>query len=121
MPASRTITGGRRGDRQVTMLAREDWQKACGLLGATLPWTLRRANLLVEGIALAESAGTRVRIGDLVLEVTGECGPCTRMDEQHEGLTAVLQPEWRGGVTCRVVSGGRIAVGDAAAATRGGE
>lgn len=112
---------GRRDERQVTVLAHEDWQKACDLLGAVVPWTTRRANLLVEGVALVESTGTRLSIGDLVLEVTGECGPCTRMDEQHVGLTAALQPEWRGGVTCRVVSGGRIALGDAVAAIRGEE
>ena len=112
---------GRRERRQVTVLAREGWQRACDELGTALPWTLRRANLLVEGIALAQSTGTRLSIGDMVLEVTGECGPCTRMDEQHHGLTAALQPDWRGGVTCRVVSGGRIAVGDAVEALRGGE
>ena len=110
---------GQRDERQVTVVAREDWQKACDQLGTVVPWTVRRANLLIEGVALAESTGTRLRIADLVLEVTGECGPCTRMDEQHEGLTAALQPEWRGGVTCRVVSGGRIAVGDAVAEIRG--
>ena len=57
--------------------------------------------------------GRALAHGDLVLEITGECGPCTRMDEQYEGLTAALMADWRGGVTCRVISGGRVAVGDA--------
>ena len=52
-------------------------------------------------------------IGDLVLEITGETDPCSRMDEARQGLRLALTPEWRGGVCCRVVTGGDIAVGDA--------
>ena len=34
------------------------------------------------------------------------------MDEAYPGLLKALYPEWRGGVTCRVLSGGAIATGD---------
>ena len=98
--------------RQVTVLARESWDAACDALRQAPPWTLRRANLLVEGVPLRESAGQRLRIGGVLLEITDECGPCTRMDAQLDGLTAVLKVDWRGGVTCRVIEGGAIAVGD---------
>ena len=54
-----------------------------------------------------------MRIGDLQLEITGETDPCARMEEQVSGLRQALTPDWRGGVTCRVRSSGRIAVGDA--------
>ncbi len=103
---------GRPGARQITVVAREAWQRACAELGAQLPWTLRRANLLVQGVALAGSAGSRLRVGDVLLEITGETEPCRRMDEQHAGLRAALEPEWRGGVSCRVLEGGTLAVGD---------
>jgi MOSC domain-containing protein YiiM len=34
------------------------------------------------------------------------------MDEPYPGLFKALYPEWRGGVTCRVLSGGRTVMGD---------
>jgi MOSC domain-containing protein YiiM len=105
---------GKPGRRQVTVLAREAWDAACAELGTTLPWTTRRANLLVEGLDLAATTGTRLTIGAVVLEVTGETDPCHRMDEQKAGLRAALTPDWRGGITCRVVRGGTLSVGDPA-------
>ena len=111
------ISGDYRGEakgRQVTILASEDWKAACEDVGAELPWTTRRANILVEGLMLPRAVGARVKIGDSVLEVTGETDPCERMDEQHDGLRQALTPSWRGGCTCRVVTGGDIRVGDSA-------
>ena len=111
------IDGDYRGEmrgRQVTILASQDWQAACTEVGAELPWTIRRANLLVDDVILPRSPGVRIKVGDCVLEVTGETDPCERMDEQHDGLRQALVPSWRGGCTCNVVSGGAIQVGDSA-------
>jgi MOSC domain-containing protein YiiM len=102
---------GRNPGRQVTVLFREGWESACGELGVTLPWVTRRANLLVEGIA-PPRAGGQLKIGDLVLEVTQETKPCHLMEAAHQGLKRALTPEWRGGVCCRVLKGGKIRVGD---------
>jgi MOSC domain-containing protein YiiM len=77
-----------------------------------LPWTDRRANLLIEGLQLEETTGRLLRVGDLLLEVTGETKPCDRMEEAAPGLRGALSSDWRGGVTCRVVEGGSISVGD---------
>ena len=113
------ITGGgldgerKRGrKRQITVLAREDWETACREAGTDLPWTSRRANLLVEGVALARSAGRRLRIGSALLEVTGETDPCHQMDAACPGLRSALEPEWRGGASCRVVEAGPVSAGD---------
>jgi MOSC domain-containing protein YiiM len=103
---------GKPGARQVTVLSAEAWQRACDTLGETLPWTLRRANLLVRGLPLADTAGARIRIGSIELEVTVETDPCGLMDKQHAGLRAALESEWRGGVSCRVRKGGHARVGD---------
>ncbi len=103
---------GRPGSRQVTVLTSAGWDAACAEVRAELPWHTRRANLLVEGLDLAGTTGQRLRIGKLVLQVTGELEPCSRMDEAHHGLRQALAPDWRGGVTCRVLEGGEIAVGD---------
>lgn len=102
----------KRGKRQVTVLSEEAWRAACDALGAALPWTTRRANLLVAGIPLQPLAGSRIVIGEVILEVTGETDPCKRMDEQHQGLRTALTPHGHGGVTCRVIAAGKIAVGD---------
>ena len=110
------VEGDLRGafrDRQVTLLTQEGWQAACRDVGSDVPWTTRRANVLVEGLALAEEVGKTVYIGEVALLITGETDPCERMEEQVSGLRNALTPEWRGGVTCRVTAGGSIAVGDA--------
>jgi MOSC domain-containing protein YiiM len=102
---------GRTPGRQVTILFREGWEAACRDLGAVLPWTTRRANLLVEGIAVPR-IGERLAIGTVALEVTAETDPCRVMEAAHRGLRAALTPEWRGGVCCRVRSAGTVSVGD---------
>ena len=104
--------GTQRG-RQITILSENQWRKACAEVDADLPWTTRRANLLVDDVEFDESwVGKKIRIGEVELVVTEETDPCSRMDEQHRGLTAALMPEWRGGVCCNVVKPGHIAVGD---------
>jgi len=100
---------GKPGERQVTVLAAEDWDAACSDLGKRLPWTYRRANLYVKGIKLQDAKDSIVRLGDVMLLVTGETDPCPRMDEAEPGLMSALKPDWRGGVCCRVIRGGEIA------------
>jgi len=110
------VEGDSRGKpdaRQVTVLTREAWDAACAELGKAPPWTTRRANILIEGLRVEGKLGRIIHIGDLQLEITGETDPCPRMEEQVTGLRQALTPDWRGGVTCRVHSTGRIAVGDA--------
>jgi len=104
---------GRKVDRQVTVLFREGWEDACHEVGVDLPWLTRRANLYVEGLPPPQASGGRLSIGRMVLEITKETAPCELMERAQEGLRAAMTPEWRGGVCCRVLSGGDIAVGDA--------
>lgn len=99
--------------RKVSVMAAEAWAAACAELGADLPWTLRRANLLIEGLDLPREPGARLRIGPVVLEVTQEVDPCALMDAQHPGLKSALSPDWRGGVGCIVVQAGQVTVDDA--------
>jgi MOSC domain-containing protein YiiM len=107
--------------RRITVLALEDWRTALaalapgeGAVAPDLPWTVRRANLLVEGMRLPRAAGAQLRIGPVLLEVTYPTQPCARMDEVWPGLLKALHPDWRGGITARVLEGGEIAIGDAA-------
>jgi MOSC domain-containing protein YiiM len=104
---------GKPGKRQVTVLSLEQWQLACSEIGTTLPWTVRRANLLVNGVSFDSAmVGQQIKIGQLVLLITRETDPCPRMDAQHQGLTQALTPNWRGGVCCQVIADGRVKVGD---------
>ena len=103
---------GKPGDRQVTLISADVWENVCAELEQEIPWTTRRSNLLVEGVDLPRSAGPIIGIGDVRLEVTMEVDPCSRMDEQCPGLRDVLKPDWRGGVACRVLNSGVVAIGD---------
>ncbi len=103
---------GRPGPRQVTLMSLTAWREACAELGGEqLPWVQRRANLLVDALPLAGSTGQRIQLGEALLEITGETDPCSRMEGLREGLFKALARDWRGGVTCRVLHGGRLELG----------
>lgn len=102
---------GKPGPRQVTLLSLAAWQAAGNEIGIILPWTDRRANLLVGDLPLYQSVGSRLVIGDAVLEITGETDPCSRMTAVHRGLFDALTQDWRGGVCCRVLRGGLLTLG----------
>jgi len=104
---------GKPGKRQVTVLSEESWLQACNEVGQELPWLTRRANLLVRGLEFsAVDVGRVLCIGAVKLQITRETDPCQRMDDAQPGLKNALAPDWRGGVCCRVLAPGQIAVGD---------
>ena len=110
------ITGDHRsksGRRQISLLSLFSWQCACNELGQSLPWTIRRANLLLD-IAPFTSAdvGRILCVGPARIEICVETEPCRKMDEQVPGLRAALTPEWRGGVCGNIVLDGIIHIGD---------
>ena len=71
-----------------------------------------RENVTVEGVDVqAWEVGSRVRVGEALLEITMVCDPCHRMDELRDGLRAQL--DGKRGMLAHVVEGGEIAVGDA--------
>ena len=105
--------GGRAGgQRQVTLIAAEDLAAVASFLGRPeVAPSLARRNLVVEGVNLAALRGRFLRVGEAVLEVTGECHPCSRMEEApgEGGYNAF---RGRGGLTARIVQGGEIRLGD---------
>jgi MOSC domain-containing protein YiiM len=106
---------GRNGARQVLGLDQRHLPAigACLGLEAVAPERLRR-NLVVSGLNLLALKGRRFRVGEAVLEMTGECHPCSRMEEEFGpgGYNAV---RGHGGITARVLEGGAIRLGDAVA------
>jgi MOSC domain-containing protein YiiM len=104
----------RGGRRQVSILAREDWEDALLELGAGLDPAARRANVLVSGVALRGAGGRVLALGPCRVRILGELTPCERMDESLTGLEEALRPAWRGGVFGEVLQGGEVHAGDAA-------
>ena len=106
---------GRSGSRQVSLIAAEHLRDIGAWLGAEpVPPEALRRNLVTEGINLLALKDRRLRVGDALLEVTGECHPCSRMEETlgPGGYNAV---RGHGGLTARVLEGGTVRLGDAVA------
>jgi MOSC domain-containing protein YiiM len=100
------------GARQLTLIQAEHLQAIASYLSrdALAPEMLRR-NIVVTGINLLALKGKQFRIGGALCEYSGECHPCSRMEESlgPGGYNAV---RGHGGITARIMSGGVIAVGD---------
>ncbi len=104
---------GKPGPRQITILSKESWLRACHDLGVDLPWTTRRANFLIKGFEfLPTDVGRTIHIGDVILEITRETDPCFKMDQAQQGLMEALESGWRGGVCCKVIQAGIVTTGD---------
>jgi MOSC domain-containing protein YiiM len=100
------------GLRQVTFLDIGQWQAVLAELGIDLPWYMRRANVLIEGIDLPATVGRRLQVGACRFAIGGETTPCERMDELQPGLRRILTPALRGGVWGKVLQGGALRIGD---------
>ena len=70
-----------------------------------------RENITLKGLDLSTiSAGDRVSLGaDVVLEITGDCEPCSRMDEIRPGLKDEI--DGKRGLLAFVEKGGVVSVG----------
>lgn len=103
-----------RAHRQVTVIEREVFDRIRRTLPAAEP-AMRRANIMVSGVRLAESRNHVLTVGGVRLLLRGETRPCERMDEKCPGLRDALALGWGGGAHAVVLDDGLVRVGDAAA------
>ena len=103
---------GKSGTRQVTLIQAEHLPVIASCVGIESmdPGLLRR-NLVISGINLLALKNRHCMIGGVQLEITGQCHPCSRMEELlgAGGYNAV---RGHGGLTARVTQNGVIALGD---------
>jgi MOSC domain-containing protein YiiM len=97
---------GRAGSRRQVLLVDGETLESFGLQPGQIKENITTSGLRVNDLA----KGQRLAIGQSVLEVTGPCEPCARMDEIRMGLQQELFGQR--GTLCRVIEGGRIQRGD---------
>jgi MOSC domain-containing protein YiiM len=106
-------TVGARAGSDLTLVASEALAAVEREHGIDLAPGEHRRNVTVSGVDLAALVGEHLRVGEAVCAGTAPCDPCAYLERHvgEPGLRAALAD--RGGLRCRIVEGGSVAVGDA--------
>jgi MOSC domain-containing protein YiiM len=104
------------GKRGITLIQAEHLPAIAALAGHDhVAASLLRRNVVVSGLPLVALKGRRFRIGDVVLEGTDDCAPCSRM-EAALGPGGYNAMRGHGGLCARILEGGLLRVGDSVVA-----
>lgn len=103
---------GRPGKRAITLFQTEHLAVIGAFLGQAPPdpEALRR-NLHIARLNLSSLRGAKVWVGNALLQITGPCAPCSRMQETL-GLGGYNALRGHGGWTADVLTTGVVHVGD---------
>jgi len=100
------------GKRGITLLQAEHLPAIAALSGHdAVAASLLRRNVVVSGIPLIALKDREFQIGDLILQGTGPCDPCSRM-ETALGAGGYNAMRGHGGICARIVRGGVLRIGD---------
>ena len=101
------------GHRHVTLIAADDLSTVAAIVGFHGdPHTACRRNICVDHLPAGDLTGKKITLGrDAVVEVTGYCTPCNRMNENF-GEGAIEAFAQRAGWTAKVIRSGPISTGD---------
>lgn len=103
---------GKSRERQVTLIQAEHLATVANILQKPIDPSMTRRNLVISGINILSLQNGQFSIGDeVILETTGLCHPCSRMEE-NLGTGGYNAMRGHGGITARVVKGGVIRKGD---------
>ncbi|MGH8025115.1 MAG: MOSC domain-containing protein [Pseudoxanthomonas sp.] len=102
---------GGSGKRGITLIQAEHLPAIAALAGRMVEPALLRRNVVVSGIPLIALKDRQFRIGEVVLQGTESCDPCSRM-ETALGAGGYNAMRGMGGLCARIVSGGSFRVGD---------
>ena len=98
--------------RSVTLIQKEHLDVVGSILGiGSAEHKLTRRNILIEGINIFALKDQKFHIGEAIFDGTGECHPCSRMEENF-GMGGYNTMRGHGGITARVVRSGVIKRGD---------
>jgi MOSC domain-containing protein YiiM len=99
--------------RQVTVISAEHLAAVAGYLRReALDPALVRRNVVVRGVNMHALKGRTFTLGTAVLLATGECHPCSRMEDVL-GVGGYNAVRGHGGITARVLMAGQVRIGDA--------
>ncbi len=103
---------GHSGKRAVTLIQAEHIPIVANLAGLeAIDPTILRRNLVVSGINLAAFRKENLMVGDVILQITGPCPPCSRMEE-YLGFGGYNAMRGHGGWYAEVVQPGTIRISD---------
>ncbi|MFK7946959.1 MAG: MOSC domain-containing protein [Saprospiraceae bacterium] len=99
------------GKRQVTLIQFEHLLATTAIMKTPVRPEMVRRNIVIKGLNLLALKEQQFKIGSVVLETTGQCHPCSRMEE-NLGAGGYNAMRGHGGITARIIKSGEIKMGD---------
>lgn len=99
-------------NRSVTLIQHEHLAAIASLAGLpNIDSSELRRNIVVSGINLLTLRDQQFKIGNVILEGTGICAPCSKM-ERTLGKVGYNAMRGHGGITAKVINAGQISLKD---------